>query len=468
MLTAVLMWSCVGSGATPSTSSPPPDCPPPGDSPGGSGVGDPVLPFLGNGGYEVSHYDLELFIDPSRDHLEAVVSIEASATQALTSFNLDYAGPPISDLTTDQQRARYCRIEGELIIAPESTIQAGQSFVVTVVYGGTPGGVMRQGAPAEGWLRLSEEHVTAGGLWGAEAAYMPVNATNLDKATFHMEITVPEGLAAAGVGKLVDVTEGDKGTTFVWVSDVPTPPSRVFIGTGRFQPERFEGPEGVVYENLMPPDTPAELQENLEKATPVLTTLSELFGPFPFDRLGFTFIPDHPALNAISAQTRIVVLGRTNIGDAFLAHEIAHQWFGNSVTPATTQDDWLSEGFATYAEALWAEASVGREASDTFADLWWQRMGERTRRLAVVDAPEQVGDYVAYFRGAATLHALRAEVGDEALFRVLRRFASDFRHSAATTEDFISVAEAESDADLSDFFDIWLYSEAVPPVPVHE
>lgn len=429
-------------------------------------MGDPVLPLLGNGGYDVSHYDLEFYIDPSRDYLDAFVTIEASAKQSLTAFSLDYSGPPVSDLTVNQEPAAYCRVEGELVVGPAPSIQDGETFTVSVTYAGKPMGVMRPGAPErEGWVRVSEEQITAGGLWGAEAAYMPVNATNLDKATFHMAITVPEPLAVSGVGTLVETRESDKGTTYVWVSEVPTPPSRVFIATGRFELERDDEAEGVPYENLMPPDTPLELRENLDEATAIITELSEVFGPFPFDRLGFTFIPDHPAFNAISAQTRIVVLGTTSVGDAFLAHEIAHQWFGNSLTPATSQDDWLSEGFATYAEGLWAEANVGPDASDALARFWWQNMGESTRHLGVVDAPEHLGDHVAYFRGAATLHALRSEVGDDAFFRTLRRFASDFRHSPVTTEDFVSIAESESKADLSDFFEVWLYDDTVPPMP---
>lgn len=448
-----------------SSTTEPSDCPPPGDSPGDSGVGDPVLPLLGNGGYDVSHYDLEFFIDPSRDYLDAVVTIEASAKQSLTTFNLDYSGPPVTDLTVNQEPAAYCRVGGELVVGPAPLIRDGETFTVSVAYAGKPTGVIRPGAPQEGWLRVSDEQVTAGGLWGAEAAYMPVNATNLDKATFHMEVTVPEPLAVAGVGTLVETRKSERGTTYVWASEVPTPPSRVFIATGRFELERSDGAEGIRYENLMPPETPPELRENLDKASTVITVLSEAFGPFPFDRLGFTFIPDHPAFNAISAQTRIVVLGTTSVGDAFLAHEIAHQWFGNSVTPATSQDDWLSEGFATFAEALWVEANVGPDASDTLARFWWQRMGESTRHLGAVDAPEYLGDYVAYFRGAATLYALRFEMGDDAFFRTLRRFASDYRHSPATTEDFVSIAESESNTDLSDFFETWLYDETVPPMP---
>lgn len=133
--------------------------------------------------------------------------------------------------------------------------------------------------------------------------------------------------------------------------------------------------------------------------------------------------------------------------------------------PATSQDDWLSEGLATYVESLWIEQSLGRKQRDLLPGTWIGQLGDRTRPLAEVTGPEQLGDFVTYFRGAATLHALRFEVGDEPFYGILRRYATEFRHAAATTEDFIAVAEQGSGRDLSGFFDAWLYQEPVPQIP---
>lgn len=444
-------------------------CPARGDSPGAAGIGDPLLPLIGNGGYDVSHYDLDLFIDPGRNLLEGAMSIDARATHRLTSFNLDFSGPAISEVRVNDRPAAHCREGGELVVVPDSPIEDGAEFGVEVAYGGTPTGLMRPGAPTrEGWNPLSDDELTAGGLWGAEAAHMPVNATNQDKATFRMAITVPAPLAVAATGSLVEITESDDSSTYVWISDVPTPPSRVFLATGRFEVEREEGPAGIQYEYVMPPDTSPDLRADLARATPIIETLTDTLGPPPFDTLGFTQVEDTLSSFAISAQMRIFVMGQPGIGDAVLAHELGHQWFGNSVTPATTQDDWLSEGFATYTETVWVEANLGPDRRDDLPRTWLSRIGDSTRRLAVVDEPEQLGDSAAYFRGAATLHALRVEVGDEPFARTLGRYALEFRHSVATTEDFMAVAEAESSRDLSDFFEAWLYQEAVPVVPAGE
>lgn len=443
------------------------DCPSRGDSPGAAGIGDPVFPSLGNGGYDVSNYSLDLAVDPARNMLSAVTTIEATATQRLTALNLDFAGPSIREVTVNEQRAPFCRGEGELTIVPAVSLDADARFTVSVSYAGSPRPVLRPGAPGrpEGWIQISDEQVSAGGLWGAETSVFPANATAQDKATFLIRVTVPKPLGVAATGELVETVEDEGSTTYVWESDVPTPTSRIYFTTGRFVSERQEGPRGLLIENLFPSATPEDLRGDLEMAVPIIEALSRLLGPFPFDTLGFTWVPGTLEQGAIGAHTRIFILNLPGLGERDLAHEIGHQWFGNSVTPATSQDDWLSEGLATYVESLWTEQRLGPEYRDLLPGMWLGRLGDRTRPLGEVAGPEELGDYVTYLRGAATLHALRLEVGDGVFFGILRRYATDFRHASATTDDFVAVAEVVSGHDLSSFFDAWLYQEPVPEIP---
>jgi hypothetical protein len=202
------------------------DCPSRGDSPGGDGLDDPVLPSLGNSGYDVSHYSLDLTVDPARNRLSAFVAIEARATQDLTAFNLDFAGPPIREVTVDEQLAPFCRDEGELTIVPVDPLSIDARFTVSVSYAGSPRPVLRPGAPGpEGWIHISEEQVSAGGLWGAETSFFPANATALDKATFLIRVTVPKPLSVAATGKLMETAEGDGSTTYVGNRTFPRRPA---------------------------------------------------------------------------------------------------------------------------------------------------------------------------------------------------------------------------------------------------
>jgi len=149
-----------------------------------------------------------------------------------------------------------------------------------------------------------------------------------------------------------------------------------------------------------------------------------------------------------------------------LIHELAHQWFGNSVSPAQWSDVWLSEGFATYAEWLWIERDAGtsflRESIEA-------KRGEiATFGLPfplAMPPPTDLFNGVVYRVGAMTLHALRLTVGDDPFFEILRSYHRQFQGAAATTEDFIAVAESISCEDLDDLFDAWLFGPLVPEFP---
>jgi aminopeptidase N len=188
--------------------------------------------------------------------------------------------------------------------------------------------------------------------------------------------------------------------------------------------------------------------------------LEQIWGPFPFEAYGVLTV-DEPLGFALETQTLtligsdIAADGRAS--DVTLLHEMAHQWTGDSVSPATWKDIWLNEGFATYSEWLWSERTGGPTAA------------QMARRAPTdLDTPpgdpgpqELFGDTV-YQRGGETLQALREDVGDEVFFRILRAWPAAHRSSTASTKAFIALAEKESGKDLGQLFDRWLYSPGAP------
>jgi len=218
--------------------------------------------------------------------------------------------------------------------------------------------------------------------------------------------------------------------------------------------------------NFFPTALSSHLTRSFAPTTDMIAYYSELIGPFPFESYG-AIVMDAPFGGALETQTR-PVFGRTATMETIIAHELAHQWFGNSISLASWQDIWLNEGFATYFHHLWTEHTKGPAVFKATMRGMYTTM--RARQLSPPGAPAIDGlfDSAIYVRGAWTLHALRLELGDELFFEIIRTYYARFQGGNATTADFIAVAEEVSGQTLDDFFQAWLYAETVPPMPALE
>lgn len=454
---------------TTTTTAPPP---PASDVTGRLGLDDSLYPELGNAGYDVDHYTIDLTFDPEPDTINALVSIEATATEPISAFSLDFVGFETTSVKVNGEPVAYERVAGELIIRLDAPIASGDTFVAAVSYNGTPAPIPSQALPFEvGWrtdangVRYVVAEPDGGRSW------LPLNDHPSDKATYTFLITVPEPLIAAANGTLRERITDLGWSTWVWESTDPMASylATVVIGDLELVPDEVStAASGVAVRNVLPPDLAASTPVPLERQGEMISFFSELFGPYPFDAYGIAVVDGFEA--ALENQT-LSIFGRGFVDfpaffETVLVHELAHQWFGNSVTPADWGDIWLNEGFATYAEWLWIEDTKGAAALEATV------RGERNQ-LALAAALQPPGDPAAddlfsvsvYVWGALTLHALRVEIGDDAFFETLRNYYATYAGSIATTADFIEVAEATSGADLSDLFDLWLYSETVPDLP---
>jgi aminopeptidase N len=200
----------------------------------------------------------------------------------------------------------------------------------------------------------------------------------------------------------------------------------------------------------------------------ILDVFERLFGPHPFEVYGAAVV-DAEIGFALETQTLSVFSGDLVTGDGqfefVIAHELAHEWFGNNVSVADWSDIWLNEGFATYAEFLWFEASV--PGYDIDAQVRFAHGDQPLVSDVLVGDPGgfDLFDAAVYNRGGITLHALRRTIGDDAFFATLQTFNERFGGGNVTTQDFIDVAEEISGQDLVDFFDAWLYQAELPDLP---
>ncbi|HOA22883.1 MAG: M1 family metallopeptidase [Aggregatilineales bacterium] len=378
------------------TDTPPTDTPTPTETPaptllpdnvGDEGIGDPYFPNFGNGGYDVQHYTIDLDVLMDERSIDSIVTIEAVALHDLARFNLDFVGLEIVEVTVNDQPAGYERDGSELIITPAEPIAEGESFTVTVSYTGTPGeGIPRTGPEFTlGWTFYEDGVMVAGEPSGASSWY-PVNEHPLDKATYRFEITVAEPWEAAANGLLLEeIDEGDT-RTYIWELDDPTAPYLVTVAIGEFDVVEDATSSGIPLRNYFEIDVPESTRAEFEVQAEMIDAFESLFGPYPFDVYGVV-VHDRNLSFALETVT-LSVFGKAFVNEEVIAHELAHQWFGNYVSLARWQDIWLNEGFATYASALWVEASDGPEAFEARMNSMYRAIAAASRPISVT--PQEI------------------------------------------------------------------------------
>jgi aminopeptidase N len=438
--------------------------------PGDAGFGDPYFPLDGNGGYDVDSYALELRFDPGTGVLGGTATVVATATQTLSAFNLDLLGFELSSVTVDGDDAATARDEGELTVTPALPLVEGATFITVVAYEGVPE-PLDDGLGPAGFLQ-TEDGALAVGQPDVAASWFPVNDHPADAATVELSITVPEGLEAVSNGALVDSVTEDGETTWQWATEDPLAPYLLTLAVGEFRIDEYdEG--GIHYLDAVDPAldedaagaaTVGRLADAAFARQPeVLDFLAEWFGPYPFPQAG-GIVDDVPDLGfALETQTRPVYspafFTDAESGEAVVVHELAHQWAGDSVRLGGWQHIWLNEGFATYAEWLWAEHQGTSTAQEEFDRLAGRPAGSSFWRIAIGDPgpdADRLFSSAVYQRGAMTLHALRTEVGDDDFAQILREWFDTEAGQAVTTDDFVALAEQVSGDDLDDLFAEWL------------
>ncbi|GIG89576.1 M1 family metallopeptidase [Plantactinospora endophytica] len=441
------------------------DPPAGGFRPGAPGLGDPYFPTSGNGGYDVASYHLQVRYDPATDELTGDATIEATATQDLSRFNLDLVGLTVRSVQVDGADAEHGRTDDELVVTPATGLGKGKRFGVRVRYSGKPAAVTSADLGTGGLLHTSDGAIALGQPESA-STWFPVNDHPLDKATYRIEATVPAGLAALSNGVPDGSSAAAGWTTWRWAEPVPMASylTTLVIGKYRVSTGTHAGkPLVTAISASLPVGGPAE--RSLARTGQIADFLATRFGPYPFEAYGGIAVADSRIGYALETQSRPVY------GPAFfttgpdlevVAHELAHQWFGDSVSIRRWSDLWLNEGFASYAEWLWTEHDGGPSVQASFereyADTDWAEPALNPGR------PE-IFSRAVYLRGALAVHALRRTVGDETFFRILTSWTAEKRNGNASTADLVAHAERVSGRQLDDLFAAWLSGTTAPPLP---
>jgi aminopeptidase N len=425
---------------------------------------DPYLPGHGDPTFDVESYDLSLDYRVPSNRLDARAQITAVAHALLDVISLDLLGLEVRKVSVNGGRPqKYSMRGGKLRIQLAKPVQPGERFTVVIRYGGQPGPV--RGTWGEvGWEELSDGVIVAAQPSGAPS-WFPCNDRPDNKATYRVSVTTESAYTAVATGLLVERHWGARRTTWVYEQTQPMSTYLATVQIGRYEVRLLAG--SPVRQQLV---APRQLQRgaasDLARQPEMLLVFGELFGPYPFDL--YTVVVTADDLEMPLEAQGLAVFGANHLDgtqglERLVAHELAHQWFGNSLTIGRWGDIWLHEGFACYAEWLWSE-HAGGAATDVHARRHHKRLAGLARDLVVADpGAGLMFDDRLYKRGALALHALRLTMGDDTFFAMLRSWVAE--HSLGTVSTVLFEEHAARYGNTSDLLVRWLHKSALPDLP---
>jgi aminopeptidase N len=434
---------------------------------GSDGWGDPYYPTQGNGGYQVDAYDIAFSYDPDSGEFSGTATITGSVTSAdrLGRFDLDLQpGMDVSRVTVDGEVAAVDRDDAELVITPATGLEPGAPLTVVVEYDGEPTVVAlgTGGLGGGGWHRTESGGALAAGQPFSASAWYPVNEHPADTATFAITADVPSGWEVFGNG--LPVTDGlpvagPGRAVFRWAVAEPIASYLTTVYIDRFTTTTGTLADGTPILNAFAPDQ--QSAQSVAARTPeVLDYLATKFGPYPFESAGGIYSGVDLGF-ALETATRPVYPADPELD--LIVHELAHQWYGDTVTIATWSDICLNECLASYAPWLYAQDVQGADL-----DAFW-----RQQMTAVQDDPTfwsvPLVDMGAgneftsvYERGPLALHALRREIGEDPFARLLTEWVTRYAGKTATFDDFAAMITEVAGRDMAAFVDAWFRRPVVP------
>jgi aminopeptidase N len=447
-------------------------------TPGANGIGDPYFPLEGNGGYDAQHYTLDLSYDPASQRIDGTATMTARATQNLSRFDLDLQQLDVSKVTVNGHRASFTRDGQELVITPRDGLRKNSRFSVAVTYGGVPqtivGSPVVFGSPY-GFVH-TDDGIFTGDEPNASSTWFPSNDHPADKASYTFKITAPKDRSVIANGNLLSQrTKGDK-TTWVWDEKFPMATYLATADIGQWQFKNGRTPGGVRETVALDPkligrdpNHPDPMAFFFDTTAEVTDFWSKTFGQYAFDSTGA--IADLATYNGqtigFSLETQTRPLYSDVRSASTIAHELAHQWFGDAVSVHRWNDIWLNESFATFAANYYNETHGGATVHDTAravynrhpaTDSWWNvEIADPKRDTMFHDR--------VYSGGGMVLEFLREKIGDDAFFKLLHTWYEQHKYGNGSTEQFTALANKISHQDLSTFFQTWIYSTGRPALP---
>jgi len=408
-----------------------------------------IFPGSGSDAYDVSDYDLSLSIANRDRRFGGQVTISAAGRRDAERVSLDAgANLKIASVTRNGQPVEFLHRRTKLILALDQA--QGESWRVTVRYRGRikrliDGEGVQYGWVRDGrnnWLALTEPAVTR--------VLMPVNDTPADQASYRFSIGVPRGYVGVANGRLVSRTARGGRPRFVWELDGEIPPYAAVVGSGRWR--LFHDVGGSVW-NVARKKRDLGGLRHLSRYQ---RFLEARLGEHPYGASGGIALPNPPF--ALETATRPVYWSHP--GGAIIVHEMAHDWFGNSVSIADWRQIWLNEGPATWFEWLWGAHRGNRSIRARITRPWCRYRNDWDFPTANPGPNDDIFSSVdVYWRGGLVMELLRRKVGTKKFLTILRRWTTENRFESVETSEFIALAEQVAGESLAEIFAPYLYGK---------
>jgi aminopeptidase N len=435
-----------------------------------AGAPDPYLPGHGTTAYRVTRYELELDYKLRSNRLNGRAVLHAVTRRPTSAIVLDLTGLRATKVRFSGRKVRRFSQRGEqLVVVPDAALLPGEEFSLDIHYEGNP--LPRRGLWGEvGWEELTDGVLVAGQPNGA-ASWFPCNDHPADKASYRISVTTDANYRAVCNGVLLSRSSRSSRETWVYEQAEPMSTYLATVQIGRYElltlnPGRAAGQ--VPQYAAVPASLADTAREGLARQPGMMRTFTDCFGPYPF--ADYTVVVTEDELEIpLEAQT-LSIFGPNHLdqdweSQRLIAHELSHQWFGNSLTAASWKDIWLHEGFACYAEWIWSEEAGVLPIADRAAAAW-RKLNAAGQDLLVGDpGPELMFDDRVYKRGALALHVLRLACGDLAFFALLHDWTDRHRHGTVSTAGFILAANAATGIDTEALLHPWLFEAALPALP---
>jgi aminopeptidase N len=428
--------------------------------------------------FDVQDYAIAIDVPDSGTVIHATTTLTVARREPSDTLVLDLLDLTVTKVTVNRQTVRFTQTPEAVAVPLPPASGASSTFTVAVEYGGAlKDGLIARRDSAGRWTYFGDNWPNRARHW------IPSIDHPSDKATVTWRVTAPSSKTVIANGKLLSkraVTRaGEAATEWNWRESQRIPVYLMVIGVapltvydlGDTDCGLAELQRCVPQSVYVAPEQRAFLPGPFAHAGDIVQLFSRLVGPFPYEKLAH--VQSSTRFGGMENASEIFYADQPfrtgRMTDDVIAHETAHQWFGDAVTEREWPHLWLSEGFATYFAALWARASEGDSAfrvrmtairNAVLADT------SAVTKRPVIDTIET--DLLAllnrnsYEKGGFVLHMLRVQVGDSAFFHGLRTYYAQHRHSTALSDDLRSAIESASGQKLGWFFDQWLRRPGYP------